>query len=137
MIKYIVEDEVHIAISRALKLGSKDEYVVGYYIYNNFSKEYWIRVDGLYDHLIDTSTLAIHFPDMLDLNNKPIFASLSESGKGGDILLFDDGRDIRELVCMYRCYTLDLVPIKIIKDSYKFNGCTLPNGNVKVIGIQQ
>ena len=35
---------------------------------------------------IDPSTLAIHFPDMLDKNNKPIFASLSEDGNGGDII---------------------------------------------------
>jgi len=32
---------------------------------------------------IDPETLAIHFPDMKDKNDKPIFASLSEDGKGG------------------------------------------------------
>lgn len=86
---------------------------------------------------IDPSTKAINIEGMLDSKNKPIFASLNKNGgKGGDILLFDDGRDIRELVCMYCCYTMDLVPIRIIKDSYKFNGCTL-NENVKVIGIQK
>lgn len=34
---------------------------------------------------IDPSTLAIHFPDMIDSEGNKIFASLSESGKGGDI----------------------------------------------------
>jgi len=34
---------------------------------------------------IDPSTLAIHFPDMIDSEGTKIFASLSEDGKGGDI----------------------------------------------------
>jgi len=36
-------------------------------------------------YIIDTSTLAIHFPDMKDSEGTKIFASLSEDGKGGDI----------------------------------------------------
>lgn len=36
--------------------------------------------------LIDPTTLSIHFPDMLDSQGNKIFASLSEDGKGGDIL---------------------------------------------------
>lgn len=35
---------------------------------------------------IDESTLSIHFPDMLDSQGNKIFASLSEDGKGGDIV---------------------------------------------------
>lgn len=34
---------------------------------------------------IDPSTLAIHFPDMIDSEGTRIFASLSKDGKGGDI----------------------------------------------------
>ena len=34
---------------------------------------------------IDPSTLAIHFPDMIDSEGTKIFASLSEAGKGGSI----------------------------------------------------
>ena len=34
-------------------------------------------------------TRSIHFEDMLDSKNNPIFASLSESGKGGDRLYGD------------------------------------------------
>ena len=36
--------------------------------------------------IIDISTLAIHFPVMLDIKGDKIFASLQENGKGGDIL---------------------------------------------------
>ena len=35
---------------------------------------------------IDISTLAIHFPNILDKKGNKIFASLQEDGKGGDIL---------------------------------------------------
>ena len=35
---------------------------------------------------IDQTTLSINFPDMLDSQGNKIFASLSEDGKGGDIL---------------------------------------------------
>jgi len=40
-----------------------------------------------YRQEIDPSTLSINFPDMLDLEGTKIFASLSEDGKGGDILI--------------------------------------------------
>ena len=37
--------------------------------------------------IIDNSTLAIHFPNMMiDIKGDKIFASLQEDGKGGDIL---------------------------------------------------
>ena len=37
---------------------------------------------------IDPTTLAIHFPSMVDSNGNKIFASLQEDGKGGDILYY-------------------------------------------------
>lgn len=44
---------------------------------------------------IDITTLAIHFPSMIDTKGDKIFASLQEDGKGGDILIedgkYDDG----------------------------------------------
>ena len=43
---------------------------------------------GLYK--IDETTLSIHFPDMLDSEGNKIFASLSEDGKGGDIIRCDE-----------------------------------------------
>ena len=43
-----------------------------------------INSNGLDYYEIDPSTLAIHFPDMIDSEGTKIFASLSEDGKGGD-----------------------------------------------------
>jgi len=34
----------------------------------------------------DPTTRSVNFPDMLDKNNKPIFASLSKDRKGGDLV---------------------------------------------------
>jgi hypothetical protein len=39
---------------------------------------------------IDPTTLSVHFPDMLDSQGNKIFASLSEDGKGGDIMKDDE-----------------------------------------------
>jgi len=56
---------------------------------------------------IDPTTLAIHFPDLLDSEGNKIFASLREDGKGGDILKtksfsapcsYDDGFNIQTIV---------------------------------------
>jgi len=74
-----------IPIYRAKKMRS-DEYVIGLVsealqVPNNTIVWMWNK-DGKY--YIDPSTLAIHFPDMLDSDGKKIFASLSEDGKGGD-----------------------------------------------------
>ena len=77
---------------RAKRLDS-DEYVEGFLTYevHERHKKYFItrpptkinEVFTSYDR-VDPSTLSINFPDMLDKNNKPIFASLSEDGEGGD-----------------------------------------------------
>ena len=48
---------------------------------NTLSKDYILQ--------IDPSTLAIHFPDMIDSEGTKIFASLSEDGKGGDIFIIN------------------------------------------------
>lgn len=52
--------------------------------------QYLIRSNGEYTQ-IDPTTLAIHFPDMLDSQGNKIFASLSEDGKGGDKII-EDGK---------------------------------------------
>lgn len=86
-------------IYRAKKIDS-DEYVEGYITrgeYGKYSdlKEYvilpFLNFESGYmcntDYLrIDPTTLAINFEDMLDSEGNKIFASLSEDGKGGDIL---------------------------------------------------
>ena len=86
---------MNIPIFRAKKINS-DDYVQGagttdflninYYndgnrlwLWSNYS---WVE--------IDPTTLAIHFPDILDSQGNKIFASLSEDGKGGDIMKDDE-----------------------------------------------
>ena len=81
-----------IPIYRAKKIDS-DEYVEG--IFNSVNKILthtvgWqvvgnVKCDTYFGELIDPSTLAIHFPDMIDSEGIKIFASLSEDGRGGDI----------------------------------------------------
>ena len=80
-----------VPIYRAKKKDS-DEYVYGYYterVPHYLSGRHYIHfyneATATYEK-IDPTTLAIHFPDMLDSQGNKIFASLSEDGKGGDIL---------------------------------------------------
>lgn len=97
-------------------------------------------------YLIDPSTLAIHSPDMLASDSDRllpngekdlrIFASLSEDGKGGDIIRYEDEYDTRDMIVKYRNFMIDLFPVSIIKDSYHFKGATLHN-DLKIIGIEE
>lgn len=41
---------------------------------------------------VDSTTLSIHFPDMIDSEKDPVFASLREDGKGGDAIHFINGK---------------------------------------------
>lgn len=75
--------------------------------------------------VIDISTLSIHFPDMLDSKGNKIFASLSEDGKGGDIILEPYLETERETVLSYENY---------IKNINKRYHTALYS---KIIGIQQ
>ena len=88
---------MNIPIYRAKKIDS-DEYVIGFYSSAYDVHHYIIthlgvdtKVNVVFKmstdiHKIDPTTLAIHFPDMLDSQGNKIFASLSEDGKGGDII---------------------------------------------------
>lgn len=97
---------MNIPIYRAKKIDS-DEYIEGFYknvlyfkdkhiitsLVNISGVENNIQKTNLWDYKnyeIDQSTLAIHFPDMLDNQGNKIFASLSEDGKGGDIMKDDE-----------------------------------------------
>lgn len=73
-----------IPIYRAKKIDS-DEYVEGWYSDEPDMGTHYIRFYAL-NYEIDPSTLAIHFPDMIDSEGTKIFVSLSEDGKGGDIV---------------------------------------------------
>jgi len=82
----------NIPIYRAKRLDN-GEYVEGCMLHDNeknyivtqFRRESGLRVH-LLEHEVDPSIISIHFPDMLDKNNKPIFASLSEDGKLSDLI---------------------------------------------------
>ena len=77
----------NIPIHRAKKIDS-DEWVKGFLQrhINNSNKRKGINYYSIDEYEIDSTTLSIHFADMLDSDNKPIFASLQKDGKGGDIL---------------------------------------------------
>ena len=107
---------MNIPIYRAKKINS-DEYIIGQYLPTYKTKRNEdgdnINEDEVLHHYliksisnaetddedrfdfwgfeeIDITTLAIHFPDMTDSQGNKIFASLSEDGKGGDIMKYDD-----------------------------------------------
>ena len=132
-------------IYRAKKLGS-DEYVIGYYFYYHYYKRHSIKkeiedVNGTSNYDIDPSTLAIHFPDMLDSENNPIFASLSNDGKGGDridfrtIEMYESGRRIMIPILFNRniCLFYEWENTLQIENEKKWNDF----GYRKVIGIQE
>ena len=77
-------DNLNIPINRALKLGTKDEYIEGYLVpCEAGSDKLFISIKKLaliFTYEIDPSTLSIHFPDMADSEGTRIFASLSEDG---------------------------------------------------------
>jgi len=124
-----MSEKLNLPIYRAKKIDS-DECVEGFHTANRHLTKHWIRWDG-YMTEVDQSTLAIHFPDMLDSEGTKIFASLSEDGKGGDICnyIFFDGDN------HHRKYS----------DTAKFNGLygvqprhlTEVKRGVKVTGIQE
>jgi len=72
-------------IYRAKKLNS-DEFIEGDSTSSNGCS--FIQTDPFTSFQVDPSTIAIHFTNsgMNDSDNKPIFASLSEDGKGGDLM---------------------------------------------------
>ena len=116
---------MNIPIYRAKRVDS-DEYVLGWYsepiiiegrLYLSITNK-----DSTFS--IDPTTLAIHFPDMIDSQGKEIFASLSEDGKGGDIVEYNG---IQEII-KYSNGTIQ---------SYMFRFEDLKELNFKAIGIQE
>ncbi|TLS99906.1 hypothetical protein [Aliarcobacter cibarius] len=76
---------INLPIFRAKKLGSH-EYVTGL-LSHTIESENVIGINTEYGvAFCDTTTLSIHFPNMVDSQGNKIFASLSENGKGGDII---------------------------------------------------
>lgn len=115
---------MNIPIYRAKKIDS-DEYVMGMLTKRVFTDYLLIR-DDINTNLskIDPTTLAIHFSDMLDSKGNKIFASLSEDGKGGDIVEYNG----RQEIIKYSNGTIQ---------SYMFRFEDLKELNFKAIGIQE
>ena len=125
---------MNIPIYRAKKIDS-DEYVVGYYSPDKNYQEHIhtifyfdtgdFNVDRKTTTQIDISTIAIHFPDMLDSQGNKIFASLSEDGKGGDIMKDDE-----------YCGIAKYKDSRFVVEYENVEEC-LYEGNFEVIGIQE
>lgn len=143
---------MNIPIYRAKKIDS-DKYVEGYYFHQETTKDYendeseereeviehyifsYSRHDvneheeGFFEfqrlNQIDLSTLAIHFPDMLDGQGNKIFASLQEDGKGGDIMKDDEYYGIAK----YKDSRF-VVKYENVEECFY-------EGNFEVIGIQE
>ena len=135
---------INIPIYRAKKIDS-DEYVEGLLLkdFNSAKHDrfrFYIQYEAfdgkeLHKTEIDQSTLSIHFPDLIASDSDRllpngekdlrIFASLSEFGKGGDIL----GINGRDEVITYDEGTIGTYMFRFedIKDMKK----------CKIIGIQQ
>lgn len=73
---------------------------------------------------IDPTTLAIHFPNIIDIKGDKIFASLQEDGKGGDIVEYNG----RQEIIKYSNGTIQ---------TYMFRFEDLKELNFKAIGIQE
>lgn len=122
---------MNIPIYRAKKIDS-DEYVEGCFnIWEQNGKIYHSIMDifefpSPYSniHIINITTLSIHFPDMLDSQGNKIFASLSEDGKGGDIVEYNG----RQEIIKYSNGTIQ---------TYMFRFEDLKELNFKAIGIQE
>ena len=116
---------MNIPIYRAKRLMDGDEYVEGYLLSSLISKAmHRILVDISIVYFIDDSTLAIHFPDMLDSQGNKIFASLSEDGKGGDIMKDDEYYGIAK----YK-------DSRFVVEYENVEEC-LCEGNFEIVGIQ-
>ena len=100
--------EYNIPIFRAQRLDN-DELVEGYYgedsVCLHISHYITEHGHGVANE-IKPETLAIHFPSMLDINGKPIFASLNKNGIGGDKLTDGYGE---QYTCLFNTITNSVV----------------------------
>ena len=117
---------MNLPIYRAKKIDS-DEYVKGWYsepiiIEGNL----YLSITNKYGSFrIDPTTLAVHFHGMMDIQGNEIFASLSEDGKGGDIMKDDEYYGIAK----YRNCEFVVEYEKCLDN--------IDNGNFEAIGIQE
>ena len=124
---------INLPIYRAKKIDS-DEYVVGWYSSPIIieGKTYLSITNKDGEYRIDTTTLSIHFSDMLDSQGNEIFASLQKNGRGGDVCSLNDYIDSGlEGVAIYQNYGFR------IDRKGKAMGISLSSTDIKIIGIQQ
>ena len=135
---------LNIPIYRAKKIDS-NEWIIGYLMHiiesNGNGKSpkiiYCIQNSLFYVHEIDTTTLAIHFPDMLDSQGNKIFAALSQEGNGGDCTFMQNGYN--EVFCW------DTLNACVVLKSKHYECRCFRNGyrtestfkNYTIVGIQQ
>ena len=124
---------INLLIFRGKKIDS-DEYVMGWYSSPIIieGKTYLSITNKDGEYRIDTTTLSIHFSDMLDSQGNEIFASLQKNGRGGDICSVNDyiygGLNG---VAIYQKYGFR------IDRKGKAMGISLSSTDIKIIGIQQ
>ena len=104
-------------IGSLLDINGK-RYAVGALTYNG-------RIEDLHGtYPIKNDTLSINFSNMLDSEGNKIFASLSEDGKGGDIVEYNTKKEVVK-------YSLGTI------QTYMFRFEDLIDLEVKVIGVQE
>jgi hypothetical protein len=122
-------NEIEFPLYRAQKRDN-DDYVYGYYterVLHYPSGRHYIHfhngTTATYEK-IDATSLAIHFPDMIDSNRNKIFAALSEDGRGGDILI-EPMFEKKQIIC------------KISASGYVNKHIQASYNNYEIMGIKQ
>lgn len=119
-----------IPIFRGKKIGLNNSYIIGFYqqYIEGFQDNIFHEINNT---LIDPTTLAIHFPDMLDSQGNKIFASLSKDGKGGDMT--------NKGVCLYEPkYNQFRIIVNLETRTWlEITREDLESYPIKVIGIQE
>ena len=84
---------------------------------------------------IDPETLAIHFPDMIDKDDEPIFAAMNKSGIGGSYELISSGEVQTAWVWLFKngC----IVSQRLDDDKTITPFCDVDNELIKIAGIYE
>ena len=93
-------EKLNIPIYRAERIDSR-EYVIGYLEEHN-PNDFYISLlpNKLSAYMINITTLAIHFPSMLDSQGNKIFASLKT--RGGSVIIDKSGRQGYVIFCKFK-----------------------------------
>lgn len=132
----MIKEQLDLPIYRGKSIKTK-QYVEGYLktCTDTGANVYWIQTKDWIDYQIDPETLSISFPNIMDSENTRIFASLSYSGKGGDITKTKDGWKVYKRVHLFSPDGTragrDVDVMEIL--SKKYNSVL----DIKVIGVQE